>query len=181
MNTKKLVFTGVFTALITAGAFIRIPLPFLSVTFQMFFALIGGMIIGPSAGCAAAAVYMLLGLSGLPVFASGGGPGYLLQPSFGFILGFIPGAYLSGIIYNNKTLRGPRKILFSYFSGLSAAYLVGILHMYLILRFYLGNGDTTLTATIFSMVPYLIKDIVLGFAVAAGAKYIRRLSDIVSI
>lgn len=178
MSTKKLVFTGLFTALITAGAFIRIPLPFLSITFQMFFALIGGIIIGPSAGFAAA-LYMLMGLSGLPVFATGGGPGYILQPSFGFILGFIPGAYLSGIIYKNTVQTGHKKILYSYFSGLIIAYFIGVFYMYFMLRFYLKSVDASLIATLTSMVPYIIKDIVLGFVAVTGAKYIKRLNAMV--
>jgi biotin transport system substrate-specific component len=47
-------------------------------------------------GVATVALYIAEGLSGLPVFASGGGIDYVLRPSFGFILGYLPMAYIIG-------------------------------------------------------------------------------------
>ena len=105
MKTRDLIFISFFIALTTAGAFIRIPLPFLNVTFQMLFALLAGIILGPSRGTIAMAAYMFIGLAGLPVFSSGGGPAYVLQPSFGFILGFIPGALIAGTVYGRMTAK----------------------------------------------------------------------------
>jgi biotin transport system substrate-specific component len=175
MNTKKIVFTGVFTALIAAGAYIRIPLPFLNVTFQMLFALAGGMILGPSAGAGAAFVYMAVGLAGLPVFSGGGGPGYLLQPSFGFILGFIPGAYISGFIYNRKKIRDFSRVAYSYSAGALAAYLIGSAYMYAILKFRLDDAGATLVSTCLSLIPYFLKDVVLGAGLSAMSNFIFRL------
>ena len=39
-----------------------------------------------------------IGLLGLPVFTQGGGIGYVLQPSFGFLLGLIPAAAVIGAL-----------------------------------------------------------------------------------
>ena len=51
-------------------------------------------------------VYVALGLLGLPIFAVGGGPGYLLQPSFGFLLGLIPAAWVAGRLSRGETALG---------------------------------------------------------------------------
>jgi biotin transport system substrate-specific component len=43
-------------------------------------------------------VYLLVGLVGFPVFAKGGGPQYVLEPSFGYLVGFVPGALGVGVV-----------------------------------------------------------------------------------
>ena len=47
-------------------------------------------------GVATVALYIIEGLSGLPVFATGGGIDYVMRPSFGFIIGYLPMAYILG-------------------------------------------------------------------------------------
>ncbi|MFO7612022.1 MAG: biotin transporter BioY [Clostridia bacterium] len=173
MKTRDIALMGFFIALVTAGAFIRIPLPFLSVTFQMLFALLAGIILGPVKGAAAMAVYMAAGLAGLPVFSLGGGPGYVLQPSFGFIIGFLPGAYAAGFAYNRLSRTGGYlRILAAYMIGAASVYFIGIAYMYVILTFYLQKPGTALAGTIISMLPYMAKDIVLGLAASFLGRFI---------
>ncbi|MBN2882444.1 MAG: hypothetical protein JXN10_02875, partial [Clostridia bacterium] len=50
MKTKDLVYMAFFVSLATAGAFLKLPLPFMSVTFQLFFAILAGIILGPVRG-----------------------------------------------------------------------------------------------------------------------------------
>ncbi len=64
---------------------------------------IGGMLLtaclaGPVAAVYAQIVYLGLGLAGLQVFTQGGGWQYLYQPTFGYLLGFLPGAWVCGTI-----------------------------------------------------------------------------------
>ena len=49
---------------------------------------------------------MALGLVGLPIFTAGGGFGYVLQPSFGFLLGLIPTAAVIGALRPPQQLAG---------------------------------------------------------------------------
>jgi biotin transport system substrate-specific component len=172
MNTRNMIFISLFTALMAAGAFIKIPLPFMSVTFQLFFAVTAGIILGPVRGLIAMVVYMAIGLIGIPVFTLGGGPAYVLQPSFGFILGFIPAAYIAGLLYERYSLYP------AYIAGILAAYLIGIPYLFIILRYYLGNAGATLWTTAGSMAIYLAKDVILGFVLFAFSKRIPRLKKI---
>ena len=92
-NIRDLTLGGLFTALIGVGAFLKITIPVQPVpmhfTLQFFFVLLCGLWLGPQKGAMAVGGYVLLGLFGVPVFAGGGGLGYVLRPSFGYLLGFV--------------------------------------------------------------------------------------------
>ena len=86
-KTRSLILAALFAALTAIGAFLKIPLGALSLTLQFLFTAMAGVLLGPRWGAASQAVYVALGLAGLPVFTMGGGLGYVFQPSFGFLLG----------------------------------------------------------------------------------------------
>src|SRR5437899_7752418 len=88
-----------FALLTCAGAKITIPLPFTRVpaTLQTLPVLLAGALLGARAGAASQALYVGLGIAGLPVFAlPGTGPGYLLGPTGGFLVGFVVAAFVTG-------------------------------------------------------------------------------------
>lgn len=97
-KTKQLVFCSLFTALIAVGAFIKIPVPVVPFTLQYLFTMLAGLILGPRLGTISVTAYMLLGLAGLPIFTEGGGLWYVLKPSFGYIIGFCIGTYVTGTL-----------------------------------------------------------------------------------
>ena len=96
MSARKLVYTALLAALTAAGAFIRIPIGISVITLQFLFTAMAGVLLGPGGGALSQGVYVALGLVGLPIFTAGGGFGYVLQPSFGFLLGLIPTAAVIG-------------------------------------------------------------------------------------
>jgi biotin transport system substrate-specific component len=51
---------------------------------------------GRTAGVLTQITYVLLGLIGLKIFNDGGGIEYLWKPTFGYLLAFIPGAWVCG-------------------------------------------------------------------------------------
>ncbi len=87
-DTKKLIIVSFFTALTAVGAFLKIPLPHVPITLQTFFVIMSGNILGHVYGTLSQILYIIIGLVGLPIFAYGGGPGYIFQPTFGYILGY---------------------------------------------------------------------------------------------
>ena len=96
----------VFVILTTLGAFVRIPLPFspVPITLQTFFVLLSGAFLGSNLGVLSQLSYILLGLSGLPIF-SGAGSGilYIFGPTAGYLFGFVLAALFVGkyIKYSN--------------------------------------------------------------------------------
>lgn len=138
-ETRDMVLCAMFATLIAVGAFIKIPIPVVPFTLQYLFTMLAGLLLGGRLGCLAVCVYILLGLAGLPVFAQGGGIGYIFQPSFGYIIGFAAGAYVTGAIGNRKANPGYLRLMAANFTGLGIVYLFGMIYYYLISNFYLGT------------------------------------------
>lgn len=84
------------TLLITAAAKINVPTWPIAVTLQSFAVAALAGAFGWRIGTATVIAYLIEGAVGIPVFATGGGIGYLMGPSGGFLLGFIPMAYVIG-------------------------------------------------------------------------------------
>lgn len=102
MHHKRLILTALFTALIIVGSYIRFPLPPIPITLQTLFVLLSGFLGGSSMALFSVAIYLLLGIIGLPVFSGGGGIGYLLGPTGGYLFGLIFAAFVAGIAGNFK-------------------------------------------------------------------------------
>ena len=51
--------------------------------YKSYLSTLAGIVLGSRLGAASVGIYIVLGLIGVPIFTSGGGPGYILQPTFG--------------------------------------------------------------------------------------------------
>ena len=138
-RTKSLILCALFAALIAIGAFIKIPLPALPVTLQVFFVILAGQLLGGKLGFASAFTYLALGLVGLPIFTGGGGPGYVLYPSFGYIIGFALGALVTGVISYKKKKPSYVRLLVAGIIGILIIYACGMAYAYLLKNFYLDD------------------------------------------
>ncbi|MEG2111514.1 MAG: biotin transporter BioY [Anaerovoracaceae bacterium] len=139
-TTQDMILASIFTALIAIGAFIRIPIPVVPFTLQVTFVILAGLLLGGKWGAMSAFTYMLLGLVGLPIFTQGGGLSYVLQPTFGYIIGFCFGAYVTGTIANKVPRPSYKRLLTASFAGLGIVYLIGMIYFFAISNFVLGTG-----------------------------------------
>lgn len=155
-NTKKLVQAAVMAALTAVGAFIRFPLGAMSFTMQDMFTVLAGVLLGWKWGAASQAAYVALGLLGLPIFTQGGGLGYVFQPSFGFLLGIIPAAALTGALAGERG--EPRRVVPACIAGLAVMYLIGVPYMGMILNVYMGKGLSVWTIVKTGLLIYLPGD-----------------------
>ncbi|MEF9939624.1 MAG: biotin transporter BioY [Clostridium sp.] len=138
-KTNDLILCAIFSALIVVGAFIKIPVPIVPFTLQFLFTMLAGLLLGGKLGFTSVMVYIFMGLLGLPVFAEGGGLAYILKPSFGYIIGFAIASYVTGIISNQVSRPGYKRLFAANFIGLGIVYLFGMIYYYLISYFYLGT------------------------------------------
>ena len=136
---KKLVLCAMFTALIAVGAFITIPIPIIPLTLQDMFVLLAGILLGPKWGALSALLYVVMGLAGLPIFTQGGGLGYVLKPSFGFLIGFAFAAWVTGTLTHKTEKPGFRRIFLACMAGIAVLYVFGTAYLFLMNRFYYGN------------------------------------------
>jgi|MTBAKSStandDraft_2_1061841.scaffolds.fasta_scaffold04274_3 biotin transport system substrate-specific component len=163
--------TALLTALLIAGSFVRIPLPGgIPLTLQVFFALLGPALLGVR-GALPALLYGILGLAGLPVFSGGGGPGYVVSPTFGYIAGFVLGGALAGALYpRTKTL--PCGFL-ALAAGLGVIYLTGGAWLYWVKNIY-TEGDFPVSLVIkYGVLPFLPLDLFKAAGVLWAARRIR--------
>lgn len=130
-----------------------------------FISLLAGSILGSRLGSLSMAVYTLIGLVGVPVFANPpfGGFLYVLNPTFGFVLGFIAAAYVSGWIIEkwNSALH----YVVSAFIGIIPIYAIGVMYFFMIKNIWLDQ-PVSIGAVLTVFIPYLVKD--LGMAVLAA-------------
>lgn len=106
----------------------------LNVSLQMGAVLLVGCLGGKTAGALSQIAYIFLGLAGLPVFTGGGGLKYIQSPSFGYLLGFIPGAWLCGF-FAFQTKPKLESLSFSCLCGLLTIHISGL--TYLIVSYFI--------------------------------------------
>ena len=142
----ELVYCGLSAALIAAGAFIKImiPLGVYEVTFslQLLFSLLAGLMFGSRQGLMSVLTYLIIGLVGVPIFAHGGGPAYLMRPTFGFLIGFAAAAWIAGKLREVSGRPAFPKLLFACFLGEMAYYACGLIYYYIMFNYVLTNGRT---------------------------------------
>ena len=136
LSIRELSVGGLFAALIAGGAFVKVTLPTepfpMHFTLQWFFVLLAGLLLNRRLAGAAVGVYLLVGLSGVPVFASGGGPAYLLRPTFGYLIGFAVAAYGMAWLCENIRVLNYAKLLLVSVAGLLVYYGIGVLYYWLV-------------------------------------------------
>ena len=130
---RKLTLCALFAALIAIGTHIKIPTPLLPLTFQTLFVVLSGLVLGGRYGALSVCVYVVAGVMGLPVFT-----GSALNPTFGYIVGFIPGAWLSGYIAERFKPCFMTWTLGAV-AGIAVIYAVGIPYYYVMSKYYIGN------------------------------------------
>ena len=170
-TARDITYTGLFVALIVVGAFIKIdiPLPLYTMhfTLQWLFVLLAGFVLGKRLGTLSVVAYIALGLLGVPVFAAGGGIGYIFRPGFGFLLGFILAAYLIGFLTERFQLSRVCQLMFPATVGLVAYYTVGAIYFYLIKNFYVHDAVPFAVVVIQYCLITVIPDFILCVLAAA--------------
>ncbi len=117
------------SAVIALSAQVAIPLPFspVPVTGQTFGVLLVASMLGRVRGLAAVLAYLAEGAAGLPVFAGmTAGPAVLLGPTGGYLMGFLPGAYLCGWLAERGFDRTPVRTIASMILGNIAIFALGL-------------------------------------------------------
>lgn len=166
-KARDLTVCGLFSALIAVDAFIKIVIPVgadsMNFTLQWFFVLLAGLLLGSKRAFLSVSTYLLIGLMGIPVFARGGGPAYLLRPTFGFLLGFALAAYAMGKICEWLHSSKPGTWIFAASVGYVIYYGMGILYFYFITHWIVVTPNTVGWGAIFAVycLPTMFPDVVL--------------------
>lgn len=166
-NRRDITMMAMMMALLIITAKLVIPLPLFDyLSLQIITIYLIYPLLGTKYGLIVTFSYLILGLIGLPIFASGGGIFYIFKPSFGFLLSFatfpLIQATLSKLFWRRKWLP-LKKILIINYSGLFYLYLIGLLYKCLILFFYLKETNVLYSVLAVSTLIDLSCDILLVF------------------
>lgn len=101
----------------------------LGVSFQIGAVLLVGCLGGRNAAAMSQIAYLILGLTYFNIFSQGGGIDYIHRPSFGYLLGFIPGAWVCGFLAFRVPTR-LESIAFSCLCGLLSVHLTGLIYLF---------------------------------------------------
>ena len=170
----ELSFTALFAALISAGAFIAVPVGPVPIVLQNLFTLLSGLVLGPVLGAAAVGLFIAAGAVGIPVFANNGTPmgiARILGPTGGYLLGYLLGAFAAGLIlgFPRPGKKTPVwRIIIAVASGIIVGYIPGVIR----LKYYLDIAWSQVLAAGFF--PFIIGDTVKGVIAGLIAPRLRR-------
>lgn len=123
------VLATLFSALISAGAFIQIPLPSgVPLVIQDMMVLLSGILLGPLWGSFSVLLFLILGIIGLPVFSGKAGIQVLLSgPTGGFLIGYLAAAFCCGILVHFLVKKQGGKL---YWLKLSIVAILGTIVLF---------------------------------------------------
>jgi biotin transport system substrate-specific component len=170
---RDVALVAVFAALIVVLSLVpAIPVGAAGVpiTLQTLGIMLAGLVLGPWRGVAAVSVYVALGLAGLPVFAGGvAGLAVLAGPTVGYVLGWLPGVLLTGMLavvaLRRRRGRLPVLILAAAAGCVGVVYLAGWIGLMVV------AGLDPWAAVVGGVLPFLpgdgIKVVVAAFVAAS--------------
>lgn len=152
----------VFAALTALTARITIHLPFtpVPITLQTLAVVLAGLVLGARGGALSQLAYLGMIATGLPFDANGLGPAAFFGPTAGYLIGFVPAAFVAGRLAEQFATQN--------WWGNFAAAVAGALTIYLVgaswLAVMLGSWQTAWTA---GVAPFILIDLGKA-AIAAG-------------
>jgi biotin transport system substrate-specific component len=158
---RRIAAMGLGAALVALSAQVVVPVPFSPVpmTLQPLAVLVVGGLLGAARGAGALALYLTLGILGLPVFAGGGsGAARLIGPTGGYLLAFPLAAAAAGAIVSQR--RSVLQTLLACTAGMLIIHLGGAAWLAIL------GGDPA-TAFRLGVLPFLAGDLLkIGLAAA---------------
>ena len=169
---KDMIYAGLFAAFIAVMGWVAIPLPFspVPITGQSLAVMLAGSLLTVRQAAFSVLTVILAGAVGAPVLAGGsGGLGVVIGPRGGYLLGFLIGVILIGLLKGSGQKLW-RLALANFVGGIIAVYLPGMLWLSAV------TGMSLQQALIAGVLPYLPGDLgKVVVATAAGAAVARRL------
>ena len=164
MKTRALVQIGLFAAIICVFAPFSVPVGPIPISLATFAIYLAAAVLGAKKATAATIIYILLGAVGLPVFSSfGSGLGKILGPTGGYIIGFVPLAFIAGYIidrFDGKKVIIPvalvigTAVLYAFGTAWFMVQMQKTLHeslMACVIPFLIGDAVKIVAATVISV------------------------------
>jgi biotin transport system substrate-specific component len=118
---------ALFAAFTALAARVTIPLPFtpVPITLQVMAVLLAGLVLGSKAGAASQLVYLATIAAGLPIDAKALGSAALIGPTAGYLIGFVPAAFVAGWLAEKLPATRASRFLAAV-AGVGVIYMTGV-------------------------------------------------------
>ena len=157
-KTKFITPTALFAAVIALLSPFAIPLGPVPITLSLFAVLLSAVVLDWKQAAAAVAVYILLGVIGLPVFSGGkGGAAVLAGATGGYIWSYILCAVIASLVAGKTRAQGAKRMLITASGcacGVIVCYICGTL------QFSAVAGRTFVEALSVCVIPFIIPDLI---------------------
>lgn len=175
-TVQSLIVPVIFFALLTAiTARITIPLPFtvVPITAQTLAVLLSGLVLGSRAGAMSQMLYLAAIAAGVPVSAAGlGGPAAFLTPTAGYLIAFVPAAFLAGYVLQRLIInqgQKPQTLLIHIIAsvcGMVVIYTGGVAWLSIVL----GNFPIALQQGVLPFIGVDVAKAIVAALVAGGGR-----------
>lgn len=128
VSVRDMIYASMLAALTGILGYVIIPLPFspVPITGQTLAIMLIGLVLSPFMSFMSVAIFLLLGIIGIPVFSGGqAGIGVLIGPKGGYLIGFLIGAVVISLIRKNSN-NFIRMAISSLIGGVLIVYLMGV-------------------------------------------------------
>lgn len=173
-SISDVTFIGLFTAIIAISSWVFIPfsIPF---TLQTMGVMLCACCLGALKGSIAVIVYIALGAIGIPVFSGFScGPSHLFGMTGGYILGFVPAVFVTGLIMRGNVANSKIYTFFAAAAGNIICYIFGACYyatVYVNASFWEGVY-ISLASCVF---PYILPDIIKLFLTVSIWNRLRKI------
>ncbi len=132
----KLSFISLFAAIICFGCFMKIPLGPIPIVLQNILCILTSVLLGSYFGGIPTALFLFVGILGLPVYSGGtGGISVWIGPTGGFLPGYLIGAICAGFIAGKPSVQEKKisskvliRIIVAMIVGMMILYVPGVIH-----------------------------------------------------
>jgi len=159
-----------FSVVTAVCAKLKVEVGAVPITMQTFAVLLAGALLGLKRGALSQLTYLLMGLTGIPWFARGGGISYILSPTFGYLLGFVLAALSVGWLCERGFDRQVKTAILAMLVGNVLLYIPGLLW----LAKFVGLGKVLSVGLYPFLFGDLLKILLAGLALPIGWKFIKR-------
>ena len=161
---KDIVSVLFFSILTGIGAGLKVEIGAVPITMQTLVVLLSGAFLGSKKGAISQLTYLTAGIVGIPWFSRGGGLAYILSPTFGYLVGFIPASYIVGVL--TRKSKSIFNIIKSFIAGNFFIYSFGTL--WLLRTFSLSQSLTI------GLYPFILGDVLKMFLIIIILKNIKK-------
>ena len=168
LSTKNLSLMALMSALLCLLAAISIPIGPVPITLSIFIIYIISYVLDANSALISVFIYLLIGIVGLPVFASyKSGFGVIIGPSGGYLISYLIVVYISSY-YNHKYYHNKILQLFAMFIALILCYICGTIW------FSVFKKSTFIESLFICVFPFIITDVIKIIAACILGNEIRK-------